>query len=196
MSFLQKYSDEVRDFMMVCKRLADRMYVTSHGGNLSCKLEDNLILISPTCVCKSDVTEADVVFIDLEGKTVEVQELDMSTDKERARLGGVAHILGGLIQGQTDLETRVSSLGYVQRGGVPVAYDRSLATALGVKAMDGAKRIISPLDSIVQEIRTGQPGGGTSQIELLLNFLTTVDIEALQKEVEVLRQASTIFSKL
>jgi len=56
---------------MVCKRLADRMYVTSQGGNLSYKLEENLILISPTCVCKSDISEKDVVFIDLEGKTVE-----------------------------------------------------------------------------------------------------------------------------
>ena len=71
MSYLEKYSSEVRDFMLVCRRLADRMYVTSQGGNLSYKLEDNLILISPTCVCKSDISEMDVVFIDLEGKTVE-----------------------------------------------------------------------------------------------------------------------------
>jgi len=71
MSYLQKYSDEVRDFTMVCKRLADRMYVTSQGGNLSYKLEEDLVLISPTCVCKSDIAEMDVVFIDLEGRTVE-----------------------------------------------------------------------------------------------------------------------------
>ena len=71
MSYLQKYADEVRDFIMVCTRLADRMYVTSQGGNLSVKLEEDLILISPTCMCKSDITETDVVFIDLEGKTVE-----------------------------------------------------------------------------------------------------------------------------
>ena len=71
MSYLQKYPAEIRDFTMVCKRLADRMYVTSQGGNLSYKLEDNLILISPTCVCKSEISEMDVVFIDLEGKTVE-----------------------------------------------------------------------------------------------------------------------------
>ncbi len=71
MSYLAEYPSEVRDFLMVCKRLADRMYVTSQGGNLSCKLEDNLILISPTCVCKSEIAEMDVVFIDMEGKTVE-----------------------------------------------------------------------------------------------------------------------------
>jgi len=71
MSYLQKYSDEVRDFTKVCKRLADGMYVTSQGGNLSVKLEENLVLISPTCVCKSDISDKDVVFIDLEGNTVE-----------------------------------------------------------------------------------------------------------------------------
>jgi len=71
MSYLKKYSDEVREFTKVCKRLSDRMYVTSQGGNLSYKLEENLLLISPTCMCKSDILEMDVVFIDLEGNTVE-----------------------------------------------------------------------------------------------------------------------------
>jgi L-fuculose-phosphate aldolase len=71
MSYLQNYSNEVRDFIKVCQSLSDRMYVTSQGGNLSYKLEENLLLITPTCVTKSDITEMDVVFIDLEGKTLE-----------------------------------------------------------------------------------------------------------------------------
>jgi L-fuculose-phosphate aldolase len=71
MSYLQKYSNEVRDFIKVCQSLSDRMYVTSQGGNLSYKLEENLVLITPTCVTKSDITEKDVVFIDLDGKTLE-----------------------------------------------------------------------------------------------------------------------------
>ena len=71
MSNLKKYANEVRDFIKVCHTLAERMYTTSLGGNLSIKLEENLVLITPTCVTKADVTEKDVVFIDLEGKTVE-----------------------------------------------------------------------------------------------------------------------------
>ena len=71
MSYLKKYTHEVRDFIGVCHTLADRIYVTSQGGNLSYKLEENLLLITPTCVTKSDVTEKDVVFIDLQGNTVE-----------------------------------------------------------------------------------------------------------------------------
>ncbi len=71
MSYLKKYSDEVQDFLKVCKYLADRVYVTSQGGNLSVKLEENLIVITPTCLIKSDVTSKDLVFIDLEGNIVE-----------------------------------------------------------------------------------------------------------------------------
>jgi len=70
MRYLKKYDAEIRDFLAVCKRLSDKMYVTSHGGNLSCKLEENLVLISPTCMCKSDISLKDVVLIDLEGKKV------------------------------------------------------------------------------------------------------------------------------
>ncbi len=71
MSYLEKYSKEVGEFIKVCKTLADRVYVTSQGGNLSYLLEDNLLVITPTCVTKSDVTEEDVVFIDLQGNIVE-----------------------------------------------------------------------------------------------------------------------------
>lgn len=71
MSYLEKYANEVRDFIKVCKSLADRMYTTSLGGNLSVLLEENLILITPTCVTKAEVSEKDVVFIDRQGKTVE-----------------------------------------------------------------------------------------------------------------------------
>jgi phosphofructokinase-like protein len=72
----------------------------------------------------------------LEGKIVEEPKSATTTSSEPARLGGIANILGNLIQSKTGLETRVSSLGYIQRGGVPVAYDRSLATGFGVKAID------------------------------------------------------------
>jgi 6-phosphofructokinase 1 len=76
----------------------------------------------------------------LEGKVVEAFRPDTAASSEVPRLGGIASVLGDIIQRQTGLETRVSSLGYVQRGGTPVAYDRSLATAFGVKAVRLAER--------------------------------------------------------
>jgi phosphofructokinase-like protein len=52
------------------------------------------------------------------------------------RLGGIGNILGREIERQTGFETRVSVLGYVQRGGTPTAFDRVLATRFGIKACE------------------------------------------------------------
>ncbi|MBI4268164.1 MAG: 6-phosphofructokinase [Chloroflexi bacterium] len=70
-----------------------------------------------------------------EGKTVVVPRASPSAGSEPARMGGISTVLGDLIQSKTGLETRVSILGYVQRGGTPVAYDRSLASAFGARAI-------------------------------------------------------------
>ena len=37
---------------------------------------------------------------------------------------------------RTGIETRVTVLGHVQRGGTPTAYDRVLATRFGLKAVE------------------------------------------------------------
>src|ERR1044071_1237924 len=44
-----------------------------------------------------------------------------------SRLGGIGHLVASQIEERTRLETRVSVLGYIQRGGTPTAYDRVLA---------------------------------------------------------------------
>lgn len=75
----------------------------------------------------------------LEGKTVGISVPEISAGQQSVRLGGVASVLGDFIQDKTGIETRVTTLGYVQRGGSPVAYDRSLATAFGVKATEAIK---------------------------------------------------------
>ena len=52
-------------------------------------------------------------------------------------LGGVGRFLAGQIKRQApDLETRVTVLGHLQRGGTPCAFDRILATQFGVAAVD------------------------------------------------------------
>ena len=52
------------------------------------------------------------------------------------RVGGVANMLAPQIMRRTGYETRVTILGHVQRGGSPVAFDRMLATRLGLAAVD------------------------------------------------------------
>jgi len=53
-----------------------------------------------------------------------------------ALLGGIGNIIGRKIEELTGMETRVTNLGYIQRGGSPTAFDRVLATRFGVKAVD------------------------------------------------------------
>jgi ATP-dependent phosphofructokinase / diphosphate-dependent phosphofructokinase len=54
------------------------------------------------------------------------------------RLGGIGHQLEGEIEERTGYETRATVLGHTQRGGSPTAFDRVLATRLGVAAIDAA----------------------------------------------------------
>ncbi len=73
MKLIKKYENEAKKFVTVCHKLAQSLYVTSSGGNLAWKLEDNLLLITPTKVYKGDIGPDDLVFIDLEGRTIEGQ---------------------------------------------------------------------------------------------------------------------------
>lgn len=51
------------------------------------------------------------------------------------QLGGIGQILGHEIEQRMNVETRVTVLGHVQRGGSPTSYDRVLATRYGVTAV-------------------------------------------------------------
>jgi phosphofructokinase-like protein len=52
------------------------------------------------------------------------------------RLGGIGAALASELEQRTGYETRVTTLGHVQRGGTPTATDRMLATRYGVHAAD------------------------------------------------------------
>ncbi len=54
----------------------------------------------------------------------------------RPRLGGIGDMLAPEIEALTGLETRSTTLGHIQRGGTPSAYDRVLATRYGLAAVD------------------------------------------------------------
>ena len=54
------------------------------------------------------------------------------------RLGGIGYALEREIEKRTGYETRATVLGHVQRGGTPTAFDRVLATRLGLAAIDAA----------------------------------------------------------
>jgi ATP-dependent phosphofructokinase / diphosphate-dependent phosphofructokinase len=65
------------------------------------------------------------------------------TDSKRTdpiRLGGIAEQVADRIQQETRLETRVTVLGHLQRGGSPTAFDRILGTKFGALALQAAAR--------------------------------------------------------
>ncbi len=50
------------------------------------------------------------------------------------KLGGVGELVADLIEKRTGFETRCVTLGHLQRGGAPSAYDRVLGTRMGIHA--------------------------------------------------------------
>jgi ATP-dependent phosphofructokinase / diphosphate-dependent phosphofructokinase len=54
------------------------------------------------------------------------------------RLGGIGQRLEREIESRTGVESRATVLGHIQRGGTPTAFDRVLATRLGLAAVDAA----------------------------------------------------------
>lgn len=54
----------------------------------------------------------------------------------KKNLGGVGHLLADELYKKTKIDTRVTVLGHIQRGGTPSHVDRILGTAYGVKAVE------------------------------------------------------------
>lgn len=69
-NFQQQYKSEAEALVWASNLIAEKGYVTSHGGNLSYKVDENIVLITPTKVSKKDIVFDDIVFIDVEGNTL------------------------------------------------------------------------------------------------------------------------------
>ena len=67
------------------------------------------------------------------GELIVQKKIETSPDK--IRLGGIANVLSTQIESLTNMETRVTILGHLLRGGIPTAYDRILATRFGTEAV-------------------------------------------------------------
>jgi ATP-dependent phosphofructokinase / diphosphate-dependent phosphofructokinase len=86
---------------------------------------------------------------------------------QHGRLGGIGEALASEIEKCTGIQTRVTKLGYVQRGGSPTPFDRILATRFGIKAYEmiregrwghmaalrGTRIVTVPLDEAVCDLK-------------------------------------------
>ena len=105
------------------------------------------------------------------GEQVVAATVPDSTDP--VRLGGVGNWLANQLGGLLEMETRATVLGHLQRGGIPTAFDRILATRYGVHAvcaavsgerdvmvcLRGRKIETAPLEEAVRELRRVDPEG-------------------------------------
>lgn len=87
------------------------------------------------------------------------------------RLGGIGAIIADQIERRTGFETRVTTLGHVQRGGTPTAFDRVLSTRFGLAAIDavhqgawgqmvalrGGHMVKVPLSEAIATLKTVDP---------------------------------------
>lgn len=73
-----------------------------------------------------------------EGQMVVAKMIEESTDP--IRLGGIGQVVADKLARMIGLETRVTVLGHLQRGGSPTATDRILSTRFGVAAAHLAAR--------------------------------------------------------
>jgi len=105
----------------------------------------------------------------LEGETVQT---GVEPEGEGAfRLGGIGHRIAAMLGDATGLETRVTTLGHIQRGGSPSAADRILATRFGIRAVDlaldgphgvmvaiaGGSLVICPLQEVAGRLKYVDP---------------------------------------
>lgn len=89
----------------------------------------------------------------------------------RPRLGGIGEKLAPLIEERTGIETRATTLGHIQRGGTPSAFDRVLATRLGMAsvtavnesrwgqmvALQGTEIVQVPFEAALGKLKTVPP---------------------------------------
>lgn len=92
-------------------------------------------------------------------------------DHAELRKRKVGEYLEEIITKRTGIEARVSVLGRIQRGGPPCAYDRSLATSFGVKAVELVKkkkygRMVALEGNSIVDVSLEVPASGIKKVPL------------------------------
>ena len=82
------------------------------------------------------VSEGAKVEFDDAGTDKEILKTNEKDEFGHVMLGGIGFVLADRLKKATGFDARTTALGHVQRGGTPTAYDRYLATHLGVLAVD------------------------------------------------------------
>lgn len=141
----QQYTNEISELALASVRVAELGYVTSHGGNLSYRVGENIILITPTKVAKRKVEFDDVCIIDMQGNVLYAKPGRKPTGEtpfhlhifnRRPDITGIVHahppVLTGFALANTDLLTKPTLPEPIIEVGpmVTVDYEEPLSEAL------------------------------------------------------------------
>jgi phosphofructokinase-like protein len=117
----------------------------------------------------SVVVAAEGVTLKKDNGSAQVVTFDYEKDEfGHVRLGGIAHVLSLAIREKTGFDCRTVTLGHIQRGGTPSAFDRVLATRYGIHAIDlvhqgdfgkmvalrGTQIVSTPLAEAMKKVKT------------------------------------------
>ncbi|MBU0472842.1 MAG: class II aldolase/adducin family protein [Bacteroidetes bacterium] len=87
-----------KQLVEVGKRMYDRGYVASNDGNISARVDDERVVITPTGVSKGFMTSDMMVVVDMEGKTLNGDKnassevfMHLQVYKDRPDVGSVCH---------------------------------------------------------------------------------------------------------
>jgi len=139
---------ESHDRVLVCEVMGRHAgwiatYAGIAGGAAAVLVPERPFDIDALCVALTARHErgrfASVVVV-AEGATPAAGTMTLAASEKDAfghvRLGGIGSVLAEEIEKRTGFETRNTTLGYIQRGGTPTAFDRVLATRFGAAAID------------------------------------------------------------
>lgn len=132
------------------------------------------------------------------GGTITVENIrNNGIGVDNTKLGGVGDRVAKELEHLTGLEARNTTLGYMQRGGTPTAFDRVLSTKYGAKAMELA---IEEKFGVLTVIKNGRLDyvsledvvGNNKQIGAVSGNTAESNIRKVSKEHDLFRTAKDI----
>ena len=116
---------------------------------------------------------------------------------DNTKLGGVGERVAKELEKLTGLEARNTTLGYMQRGGTPTAYDRVLSTKYGSKAMElaleGKFGVLAVLkNGILDSVPLEDVVGENKEIGAVSGNTTTSNIRKVTMDHDLVKTARNI----
>jgi 6-phosphofructokinase 1 len=101
----------------------------------------------------------------------EVKSGDEPDDFGHDPLGGIGEVVAELLEKRLGIQTRQVTLGHLQRGGAPSAYDRVLATRFGIRAAelvlaDQFGRMASLRGNDIEDVPLQEAVASTRQLDM------------------------------